>query len=51
MTLLNNSVIKRLGIFCFYDKNGHAARFLDGFLAALTQKFDGSCHHCERENR
>lgn len=37
MTLLNNSVIKRLGIFCFYDKNGHAARFLDGFLAALTQ--------------
>ena len=37
MALLNNSVIKRLGIFCFYDKNGHAARFLDGFLAALTQ--------------
>ena len=37
MTLLNNSVIKRFGIFCFYDKNGHAARFLDGFLAALTQ--------------
>lgn len=25
----------RLGIYCFYDQNGHAARFIDAFLKAL----------------
>ena len=37
MALLDNSTAKRLGILCFYDKNGRAARFLDGFLADLMQ--------------
>ena len=31
MTLVDNSTAKRLGILCFYDKNGRAAKFLDGF--------------------
>ena len=37
MTLVDNSTAKRLGILCFYDKNGRAAKFLDGFLEDLTR--------------
>lgn len=31
---------KRLGIFCFYDRNGHAAKFIDAFLADLTKSLN-----------
>ena len=37
MTLVDNSTAKRLGILCFYDKNGRAAKFLDGFLEDLMR--------------
>ncbi|KFJ07427.1 rhamnan synthesis F family protein [Bifidobacterium tsurumiense] len=39
MPTLNNSDARRLGIYCFYDRNGHAARFIDFFLRALKQYF------------
>ena len=35
MSTLNNTNARRLGIYCFYDRNGHAARFIDTFLSAL----------------
>lgn len=31
----NNQQMKRLGIYCFYDHNGHAASFIDTFLKGL----------------
>ncbi|KAB7790330.1 rhamnan synthesis F family protein [Bifidobacterium leontopitheci] len=32
----NNEPMRRLGIYCFYDRNGHAASFIDTFLKGLT---------------
>ena len=29
--------LRRLGIYCFYDRNGHAAPFIDVFLDDLTK--------------
>ena len=35
MTIISNTSARRLGIFCFYDHDGRAARFIDVFLKDL----------------
>lgn len=40
MSLIDTAIAKRLAIYCFYDKNGRAAQFIDTFLADLTQNID-----------
>ena len=37
MSIIDNAAAKRLGIFCFYDRNGRAARFIDVFLKDLMR--------------
>jgi rhamnosyltransferase len=40
MSVIDTATAKRLGIYCFYDKNGRAAEFIDDFLADLTKNLD-----------
>lgn len=40
MTVLRPGEAHRLGIYCFYDKHGHASEFIDFFLADLTKHLD-----------
>lgn len=35
--MIDTQQARRLGIYCFYDRNGHAASFIDVFLADLTK--------------
>ena len=40
MVQLNESDVRRMAIYCFYDKNGRAGKYIDTFLAELNRYID-----------